>query len=120
MGLQYTLRFGRHPAGDCRRGCIVTTLAGGNAGDGDRKYLIEYQGTRLDRLALAALCAHVASIPRTAVTEDRLERNPYTGGFRQVIQVVPKVGHSIRLRAWLAAGGRVVSEIWQYRVPPRG
>ncbi|MDA8390038.1 MAG: glucan biosynthesis protein [Gammaproteobacteria bacterium] len=114
---QSTLYWGRRR--HRHRGRVMATLMGGDAASGDFKYVIEYQGGRLDRLPVSAVRAHVAVVPHTTVVEDRLERNPYTGGFRQVIQVAPAARRVLHLRAWLSAAGRVVSEIWQYQAAAR-
>ncbi len=112
LAVAYTLTFGRQRA-VARRARVIATLMGGDARSGDLKYVIEYAGAALAHVKLSALRAGIAVYPHTRVVEDRLERNPYTGGLRQVIQVVA-ASRPMRVRAWLGSARGAVSEIWQY------
>jgi glucans biosynthesis protein len=94
---------------------VVSSLIGGNADTGARKYVIDYAGGPLEgRLPIGAVAGSVRVRPDTFVTQDAVGFNPYTGGYRQVVQVMPVPGRTVQVRAWLDLGGQVISEIWRY------
>ncbi len=112
---RYRLVWERAPAHPERVAVVVSSLIGGNADTGARKYVIDYAGGPLEgRLPIGAVAGSVRVRPDTFVTQDAVGFNPYTGGYRQVVQVMPVPGRTVQVRAWLDLGGQVISEIWRY------
>ena len=94
---------------------VVSTLIGGTARTGARKYVIDYaRGTLPKNLPHSAITGHVRVRPLSFVTQNTWRFNPYTGGWRQVIQVLPIPGRTLHVRAWLTRGTQRISEIWEY------
>ncbi len=111
----YRLLWGRSPAHPESVAAVVSSLIGGNADTGARKYVIDYAGGPLKgRFPIGAVTGGVRVRPDTFVTQDTVGFNPYTGGYRQVVQVMPVPGRTVQVRAWLKLHGRGVSEIWRY------
>ncbi len=93
---------------------VVSSLVGGDAPTGARKYVIDYVGGALAPGRLRQrVRGHVQVRPDTWVTQDTVGFNPYTGGYRQVVQVLPVAGQPVHIRAWLTVAGATVSEIWR-------
>lgn len=112
---RYRLVWRRAPARPAPVAAVVSTLIGGSARAGTRKYVIDYAGGPLrGRFRPGAVAGRVRVRPDTFVTQDTIRFNPYTGGYRQVIQVVPVPGRTVHVRAWLDLHGEVASEIWRY------
>lgn len=100
-----------------RRLVVVQTLIGGTFRTGARKYVIDYaRGALPHTLPHGAIRAHVRVRPLTFVTQNTWRFNPYTGGWRQVLQVLPVPGRTLHVRAWLTCGSHLMSEIWAYDV----
>lgn len=100
-----------------RRLVVVQTLIGGTFRTGARKYVIDYaRGALPLTLPHGAIRAHVRVRPLSFVTQNTWRFNPYTRGWRQVIQVLPVPGHTLHVRAWLTRGTHLISEIWAYDV----
>jgi len=98
---------------------VVSTLIGGNAVTGARKYVIDYAGGPLRAAGAQALVRGKVWVhPDTFVTQDTVGFNPYTGGWRQVIQVLPLAGRHLHVKAWLTFDHHLASEIWEYDVFP--
>lgn len=111
--LRFVLVWSKTPALRPRWARVVDTLVGGNAKTGARKYVIDYAGGVLGpQDPRTALVGHVHVRPDTFVTQDTVGFNPYTGGWRQVIQVLPVADHTVHIEAWLTLWGRAVSEVW--------
>ncbi len=111
----YRLAWERSPAHPAPVAAVVSTLIGGSARAGTRKYVIDYAGGALTRrFPVGAVVGRVHVQPDSFVTQDTVGFNPYTGGYRQVIQVMPVPGRSVHVRAWLDLHGHVASEIWRY------
>lgn len=104
-----------------KRLVVVSTLIGGTARTGARKFVIDYaRGMLPKNLPHRAITGHVRVTPLSFVTQNTWRFNPYTGGWRQVIQVLPLPGRRLHVRAWLTQGTHLISEIWGYdMLPPR-
>lgn len=101
-------------------GRVISTLFGGDARTGASKYVIDYAGGALEGLHRGApVVGRVRTDPAARVLEDRVEPNPYTGGWRQVIRVLPGAHGPVDLWAELAAGHRALTETWHYRLDRR-
>ena len=112
---RYRLVWEPAPTHPERVAVVVSSLIGGNADTGARKYVIDYAGGPLEgRYPIGAVAGGVRVRPDTFVTQDTVGFNPYTGGYRQVVQVMPVPGRTVQVRAWLNLRGQVVSEIWRY------
>lgn len=113
--LRYRLAWTRTPKHRGDRAIVVSTLLGGNARSGARMYVIDYaKGPIARRLPDHAIVGEVRVHPDTFVTQDTVRYNPYTRGYRQVLQLMPVPGRAVRVRAWLAVHGARVSEFWRY------
>ena len=113
--LRYRLTWTRiqRRAGD--RAIVVSTRLGGNVRTGARMYVIDYAGGAIARrLPVHAVAGKVQVHPDTFVTQDSVRYNPYTHGYRQVLQVLPMAGRNIHVRAWLSVYGQRLSETWRY------
>lgn len=98
-------------------GRVEATLIGANAETGAAKYVIDYAGNSLDSSGKSTPPkGWVMTTPTTQVTENRVEPNPYTGGWRQVIQVMPLAKQAVKIRAGLGDKDSPLSEIWTYRL----
>ena len=113
--LRYRLTWTRTARDRGDRAIVVSTLMGGNARSGARMYVIDYAGGAIARrLPDHALAGNVRVHPDTFVTQDSVRYNPYTHGYRQVLQVLPMAGRNIHVRAWLSVSGQRLSETWRY------
>ncbi len=100
-----------------RRLVVVSTLIGGTFRTGARKYVIDYaRGALPLKLPHGVVRDHVQVRPFSFVTQNTWRFNPYTRGWRQVIQVLPVPGRTLRVRAWLTCGTHLISEIWAYDI----
>ncbi len=74
---------------------------------------IDFAGQAL--LRARHLRAHVrVSRERAVVSALALRRLPAAGHWRLAFTVRPRSRHAVRVRAWLTADGRILSEIWDY------
>ena len=113
--LHYRLAWTRTLAHRYDRAIVVSTLMGGNVQSGARMYVIDYaKGPVARRLSDRVIVGEVRVRPDTFVTQDTVRYNPYTRGYRQVLQILPVPGRAVRVRAWLAVRGARVSEFWRY------
>lgn len=111
----FHVRWTLNPRSGDGVGRVWSTLIGGNAQTGARKYVIDYIGAALQRAhGSAVVVGHVRVRPETFTTQNTIGWNPYTKGFRQVIQVLPLPGRDVHIEAWLTVGGRKVSDVWSY------
>lgn len=101
-------------------GRVVATLIGGDAKTGTDKFVIDYTGAKLDGLEENAGVRGMVEVNHDAkVVENRVLKNPYVHGWRQVIQVLPLPHQPITVRAYLAKGDQALTETWDYVMPPR-
>ncbi len=113
---QYQLIWSRHRRRTSRL-VVVSTLIGGSFRTGARKYVIDYaRGALPLHLPHSAITGHVRVRPLSFVTQNTWRFNPYTGGWRQVIQVLPVPGRTLHVRAWLTRGRHLISEVWAYDI----
>lgn len=100
-------------------GRVTTTLIGGNKETGAAKYVIDYVGGALAGLDKGEPPnGWVQTYPDTAITENRVLFNPYTGGWRQVIQVMPRHKQPVHIKAGLGQPENPLTEIWDYTLTP--
>src|SRR5699024_8799435 len=101
-------------------GCVVATLIGGDAEKGTTKFVIDYSGNKLDALAEDSGVRGVVEVNHDAkIVENRVLKNPYVHGWRQVIQVLPSPRQPITVRAYLARDSDTLTETWDYVMPPK-
>lgn len=100
-------------------GRVVSTLVGGNEKTGAAKYVIDYAGGKLASVdADTPPEGWVKTRPDTAVNENRVEPNPYTGGWRQVIQVMPRKNALVYIHAGLRGKHKQpLTETWSFSLP---
>ncbi len=98
------------------RARVVSVLIGGDAVSGARKYVIDE--TQAGLSPKAHVTAHVRVTPWGFVTQDGAHFNPFTPGWRQVIQVLPEPGVRLRIAAWLTHRGLRISPVFSYAILP--
>jgi glucans biosynthesis protein len=59
-----------------------------------------------------------ATVNNGRLAEQKLLKNPYTGGYRVEIDVVREQSNDIEMRVTLRSGGRPVTETWSYLWQP--
>lgn len=112
---RYDLIWQRKDPPEGNRARVVSTLIGGDAKTGARKYVIDYaRGALPPPTAQHKPRGRVRVTPDTFVTQDTVGYNPYTRGWRQVIQVQPIPGQRLSIQAWLGGLHRPLSELWEY------
>jgi glucans biosynthesis protein len=89
---------------------------------GAHRFVIEFVGRELEALPPETVLQGVVSIGagpgRGELLEQRVEKNPVTGGFRLVFQVRPTGNEPIELRAFLQQGQSALTETWSYLLVP--
>lgn len=112
---RYHLTWTRTPKRSAERAIVVSTLMGGNVRTGARMYVIDYAGGVIARrLPEGVVTGEVRLHPDTFILQNTVRYNPYTRGYRQVLQVLPVAGARVHVRAWLSVWGARVSETWRY------
>ena len=115
--VSYQLIWTRQNPTQASVAAVVSTLIGGDAPTGARKYVIDYAGGPLPALgAHASIAGEVQVRPDTFVAQNTVRFNPYTGGWRQVIQVLPLADHNLHVKAWLTLHHHLLSEFWEYDI----
>ena len=97
-------------------GRVIATRIGANQKTGARKFLIDFTGGPLKHLPAKADVKSEVDAGGDKVTENRVEHNSETGGWRLVMQVLPKGKQPTTVRARLMLKGKPVSETWDYLV----
>jgi glucans biosynthesis protein len=117
----------RRPVG----GRVVATRTASGKGERDRKFVLDFQGGRLDSLAPdKPLSAVITVDPRAKVLEQQLFKNRITKGWRLVFQIAveepssmekvlpPHKREPLELRAFLKLGETPLTETWSYLYYP--
>lgn len=83
------------------------------------RYVIDFAGGALERLRQPGEVQAVSSLlGEGRIRNQRLEPNPYTGGWRLTLFVEPSPEGIAELRAFLKHGEEVLSETWSTAYPP--
>lgn len=117
----YRLSWGDMDAEDRRLAHVVRTSSGipGVAGveqDGDgRKFVIDFEGDRLSRLAADADVEAIVKVTNGTTDHVSLWSIPGTGLWRMAFDVVPEGNKPIELTAWIEGFGQTLTEQWSYQ-----
>jgi glucans biosynthesis protein len=89
---------------------------------GAHRFVIEFVGRELEALPAETVLQGVVTIGsgpgQGELVEQRVEKNPVTGGFRLVFQVRPATDQPVELRAFLQQGQSALTETWTYLLVP--
>ena len=104
-------------------GRVSATRPAGGSRDGARRFVVDFAGGRLERLSpdrvlRAVLTAGDRTEERLEVLEQRVEKNPVTGGWRLKLQVRPKTDGPLDLSVHLEEGGGRLTETWTHGMRP--
>jgi glucans biosynthesis protein len=114
--LAYTLSWYADDPGRPPGGRAVATRRDRGTVDTPRdgyRYVVDFQGTALDALAVGEAPRPVVSAGNGATLYDEhVYKNPVTGGWRLSFQIKPKEAQPVELRAYLERGGDVLTETW--------
>lgn len=102
------------------KGRVIATRIGANQKTGAKKFVIDFAGGPLKHLPAKADIKSELDAGGDKVTENRVEHNSETGGWRLVMQVVPKGKQPNTVRARLMRKGKPVTETWNYLVSGSG
>jgi glucans biosynthesis protein len=83
-----------------------------------QRFVVDFDGERLRALPAERPPTAVVSVgpgPEAAeLLDQHLVKSPATGGWRVTFELRPKTAQPIELRAYLEAGGDVLTETWSY------
>jgi glucans biosynthesis protein len=87
------------------------------------RFVIDFDGKQLEALPSETVLQGVVTIgagtgQEGELVEQRVEKNPVTGGFRLVFRVRPSRGDPLPLRAFLQRGDGALTETWSYLLTP--
>jgi glucans biosynthesis protein len=118
--LAYTLSFYGDDPGRPPGGRAIATRTDAGTLERGRRFVIDFDGERLRALPDAAPPRAVVSVAPEAgeLADHHVVRNPATGGWRLTFQLRRKTSAPVELRAYLAAGGEVLTETWSYALLP--
>jgi glucans biosynthesis protein len=131
--VNYSYKMHWHFPGSARPpgGYVVSTRIAKGKGDKVRKFVIDFEGGRLESLpADAALTAMISVDSKGKLIEQQLYKNRVTKGWRLVFQVSFEETGSIdrvmppgkrpasELRAFLKMGENALTETWSYAYQP--
>ena len=129
--LSFTYAIGWVAAGPLSpRGIVVATRTAKGQEEQARRFLVDFAGGKLESLGKDAKIEAMVSVGGGKVTEQHLEKNAYTGGWRLSFEVLPdkagalgqilpeKMKKPLELRALLRQGDEVLTETWSYVVFP--
>lgn len=90
-------------------------------GEGAIRWTVDFEGPQLRKLGAENVLRGVVSAgPETAsveILEQRVQKNPVTGGWRLVFQVRARDA-PVELRAFLQKGDEILTETWTTRMAP--
>ena len=111
-------------------GYVVATRTAKGQKDQARRFLVDFAGGKLETLGKDAKIEALVSVGGGKVTEQHLEKNVFTGGWRLSFEVLPdqtgpldqvlpdKMKKPLELRALLRQGNEDLTETWSYVVFP--
>jgi glucans biosynthesis protein len=87
------------------------------------RFVVDFHGKPLEALPPETVLQGVVTIgagtgQEGELVEQRVEKNPVTGGFRLVFRVRPSRGDPLPLRAFLQRGDGALTETWSYLLAP--
>lgn len=121
----YTMQFGPDAIAAHPLGKVVNTFIGhgdrigGGSREGAYRFIVDFAGDRLSGLAAGApVVAQVTVQSGAELIEQFVEYNDPCACWRLSILAKPEKDKSLSLRAALVSNGEVLSETWDYRLPP--
>lgn len=112
---------GAESTGTPSGGRVVATRLDAGDDEGTARWIVDFEGGELDRLEPESTVRGVVSVgPAEAgeLVEQRVERNPVTGGWRLVFDVRPSGSGPLDLRAFLQRGEEALTETWTTVMEP--
>ena len=97
---------------------LATRIGAGGAGDLNperRRFVIDFGGEALAKLAEDAPLQAVVSASSGQVANVVAHKNPYTNGWRVSFELLPEGDNPADLRCFLKLGDHVLTETWSYQ-----
>ncbi len=97
---------------------LTSRVGAGGAGDLDpsrRRFVIDFGGEALAKLADDAPVEAVVSASTGQVENVVAHKNPHTNGWRLSFELLPQGGEPSELRCFLKLGNDVLTETWSYQ-----
>ena len=127
----FPMRYAGSPPAPCRRAGLSSPRERPRGKEEQaRRFLVDFAGGKLESLGKDAKVEAMVSVGGGKVTEQHLEKNAYTGGWRLSFEVLPdkagalgqilpeKMKKPLEMRALLRQGDEVLTETWSYVVFP--
>ena len=103
-------------------GRVVATRRDRGTADNAYRFVIDFDGKKLDSLPEDTVLRGVVTIASGDDTAELLDqqvvKNPVTGGWRLTFQIRPLKGDPVELRAFLDQGGNSLTETWSDVILP--
>ena len=119
LDLAYRLHWGEPPHRPALATVAATRLGrGGFAGrpaDGLRKFVIDFRGSALDKVAEAKQIEPVIMVSEGKVANIEVQRLPGPSGWRLYFDFRPEGSRPQELRAYLKHGAEALTEIWSFQ-----
>ncbi len=80
-----------------------------------RKFVIDFGGETLSKLANDAPVTAVVSASTGQIQNVVIHKNPYTSGWRLSFELLPQSDNPSELRCFLKLGNDVLTETWSYQ-----
>jgi len=109
---------------------VVSTRTSRGRQDHSRRFLVDFVGRKLNSLGKDAKLSAGVSVGGGKIIEQHLIKNPFTGGWRLEVEVLPdetgilgkvlpdKLKKPLELRALLRKDNEILTETWSYVVYP--
>lgn len=112
--LTYRLHWCRQTPVNLNTALVVATRVGRGESERARKFVIDFAGDKLPKVADASLRA-VVWASRGTVKNIVLQFNEVTGNWRAFFDLIPEGSDPIELRCFLQLGEAALSETWSYQ-----
>ena len=129
FSFSYTMSW--HSPGKSRppAGRVIATRTAKGKDDQTKKFIVDFAGGRLEKLAPDQPVTAVVSVDSKAkLIEQQVYKNKFTGGWRLVFQIKPEdqgmdlmlsqKRPPLELRAYLKEGKNILTETWSYTFLP--
>ncbi len=112
------------------RGRVVATRSAKGSKDQTRRFLVDFAGGKLEGLGKDAKLEALVSVGGGKITEQHVEKNVFTQGWRLSFEVLPdqtgpldqvlpdKMKKPLEMRALLRQENEILTETWSYVVFP--
>ncbi len=114
---EYKLTFGDKPKADRRLARAIATRIGAGAElpSAQRKFVIDFAGTDLNKMTDASAIVAELSSSTGTVGKPVIQGNPSTRGYRVYFDFTPGDEALAELRCTLRSGQDILSETWSYQ-----